>query len=74
MTKVERENGYVEDSELDGNTVITVTIEGIHPTNPDQLDRVLQYVLIDMGIDTAWQQPPPVEVNPVVLAEPSPPV
>jgi hypothetical protein len=76
MSRVARENGYVEDSELNGNTVVTVTIEGIQATNDDMLDRILQFVMIEMGIDVSWatvapeQQevppPPPLQTGEVI--------
>jgi hypothetical protein len=65
MTRIDREHGYIEDSQLDGNTLITVTVYDVQPTTPDLLDRVLQMVLIEVGVDIAWQQPPPVEINPL---------
>lgn len=66
MSKVTRENGTVEDSEVSGNTVITVTITGIQPTNDDMLDRFLQFVMMELGVDTQWQTrvPTPMEVPP----------
>jgi hypothetical protein len=65
MARVDREHGYAEDSQLDGNTLVTLTVYGVQPTTPDLLDRVLQMVLIEVGVDIAWQQPPPVEINPL---------
>jgi hypothetical protein len=66
MSRVVRENGWVEDSELNGNTVVTVTIEGIQPTNDDMLDRILQFAMMEMGIDVAWAtvNPQPTKVPP----------
>lgn len=59
MSKVEREYGSIEDSELDGNSVLTITVEGIHPMDQDMMDRTLQFVLMELGVDTSWQVPPP---------------
>lgn len=64
MTRVERANGYIEDMELDGSTVLTVTVQGVHPTDEAFLDRVLQFVLMEMGIDNTWKETTPPPTNP----------
>jgi len=58
MTKVEREHGFIEDAE--GNpTTYTVTVDGAFTASQDQLDRILQFVLVELGVDTSWQIAPP---------------
>lgn len=57
--KVEREYGFIEDGELDGDSVFTITVEGIHPMDADMMDRTLQFVLMELGVDTSWNVPPP---------------
>jgi hypothetical protein len=58
MTRVDREYGFIEDAEGDP-TVYTVTVEGSHTADQDQLDRILQFVLVELGVDTSWQIAPP---------------
>lgn len=72
VTKVDRQHGSIEDSELNGDTILTITVQGIHPTDPDLLDRTLQFVLMELGVDTTWQEAPPPPVSPPPV-EPVPP-
>ena len=71
MSTVERQNGKIEDSEMDGNTIINITLTGIVPTTEDMLDRMLQQAMIETGVDTAWQVAPPPTAPDVVPAEPT---
>jgi len=71
VARVERENGFIVDSEVSGDSVFTITVEGIHPMNEDMMDRTLQFVMIELGIDTAWQEVEPPPVDPPVQ-EPQP--
>jgi hypothetical protein len=59
VTKIERDNGWIEDGEDAGNSTFLVTVEGTHLMDADMLDRTLQFVLVELGVDTAWQVPPP---------------
>jgi hypothetical protein len=68
MARVERENGFIVDSEVSGDSVFTITVEGIHPMDEDMMDRTLQFVMIELGIDTAWQEVEPPPVDPPVQA------
>jgi hypothetical protein len=70
---VERQYGKIEDSVVGGDTVFTVTVYGQNlPVTEDLMDRVLQHTLMDLGVDTSWQEvePPPIDPGPV---EPAPP-
>jgi hypothetical protein len=69
MTLVERENGSISDSVVDGNLVLTVTANGEHTYDADFMDRVLQFVLMELGVDTAWKTASPDNVQPVQAGE-----
>lgn len=57
--KVEREYGWIEDGEEAGNSTYTITIEGTHIMDEFLMDRTLQFVLVELGIDTTWADVPP---------------
>jgi len=71
MTVVERHHGKAEDSELNGNTIVTITLQGIVPIDGNALDRILQGALIEADLDIAWKDSEPPTTQPgVVEAEP----
>ena len=59
MSKVEREGGFIEDSMSGTDSVFTITVLGSHPMDQDMMDRTLQFVLMELGIDTTWSDTPP---------------
>lgn len=54
MTTVDRANGSAETSQVNDTTIVNVTIQGNYVIDADMLDRVLQFVLMELDIDTAW--------------------
>lgn len=69
---VDREHGSISWSQSEGNTILTMLLDGDHPEDNDQMDRILQFAMVDMGIDTSWQVPPPPpdpEEHPPVIPE-----
>lgn len=74
MTFIQRKNGQIEDSELSGNTVLTINLQGIVPASADTLDRILQNAMIEMGVDTTWREiePPPLDPEPQDARPPEP--
>jgi hypothetical protein len=73
MSLIERQYGKIEDSVVGGDTVFTVTVFGqSHPVTEDLMDRILQNTLMELGVDTSWQEvePPPIDPGPV---DPAPP-
>jgi hypothetical protein len=68
MSLVERQYGKIEDGVVSGDTVFTVTVYGqSHPVTEDLMDRVLQHTLMELDVDTSWQEvpPPPIDPGPV---------
>lgn len=54
MTTVDRANGSAETSQVNDTTIVNITIQGNYVIDADMLDRVLQFVLMQLDIDTAW--------------------
>jgi hypothetical protein len=71
LMSVQRENGSAEVAVGTGSTTITVSVDGQQTVSDDLLDRILQFVMIELGIDTAWQAANP-EPEVVPLSDPNP--
>lgn len=55
MTTVDRANGSAETSQVNDTTIVNITIQGNYVIDADMLDRILQFVLMELDIDTAWR-------------------
>lgn len=57
---VERTNGKIE---TEGDGVYTITVTSGDPMSADMMDRTLQFVLVELGLDTTWAEvePPPID-------------
>jgi hypothetical protein len=56
--QVDREGGSITDDQGTDSTY-TITVFGSHPMDQDMMDRTLQFVLVELGIDTTWADVPP---------------
>lgn len=68
MSIVERENGSISD-EQGADLVLTVTVNGEYTYDADFLDRVLQFVLMELKVDTTWKTASPENVQPLQAGE-----
>jgi hypothetical protein len=69
---VERSNGQISSEQLGGNTVITITLEGLHSPDDDMLDRTLQFIMLELGILPTPAAPP--DPEPLATIDIPPPV
>lgn len=73
MSDAIREHGSAEDgTDENGNLVITIKVDGEHTVDSDLLDRVLQFTMMELEVDTAWRVGPPTTISPSQAPENSP--
>jgi hypothetical protein len=68
--KVQRDKHTAEYSQVNRITTIKIDLEGEFPCNDQKLDNILQFVLLQLGIDTKYQDPP---TEPPAFNFPEPP-
>jgi hypothetical protein len=68
--QVDRQGGSITDDQGTDSTY-TITVFGSHPMDQDMMDRTLQFVLVELGIDTTWADVPP--PDPEVVPPPADP-
>ena len=56
--QVDRQGGSITDDQ-GTDSIYTITVFGSHPMDQDMMDRTLQFVLVELGIDTTWADVPP---------------
>ena len=58
--QVDRVGGSIQEyDDPSGNSAWLITLASTHPMDQDMMDRTLQFVLVELGIDTTWADVPP---------------
>ena len=70
--QVDRVGGSIQEyDDPSGNSAWLITLASTHPMDQDMMDRTLQFVLVELGIDTTWADVPP--PDPEVVPPPADP-
>jgi len=67
--RVTRDEAIAEITNDSNTTTINLVIEGTHECTEQQLDNFLQFVLLGLGIDVKYKEPP-TETPPVPVPDP----